>query len=80
IGQKSFNNLYAYGLAVLNVGFAASLLICFALLLSQAGLFALLCLAADAIGFFLCFAPLGFNCGLFVSLCFLLGCNAISLC
>jgi hypothetical protein len=69
----------AYSLAVLNVGFAARLLICFALLLSQAGLFALLCLAADAIGFFLCFAALCFNSGLF-SASALLGCNAISLC
>jgi hypothetical protein len=58
IGQKSFDDFSAYSLAVLNVGFASRLLICFALLLSQAGLFALLCLAADAIGFFLCFAAL----------------------
>jgi hypothetical protein len=55
----------AYSLAVLNVGFAARLLISFALLLSQAGLFALLCLAADAIGFFLCFAAFRFDSGLF---------------
>jgi hypothetical protein len=60
IGQKSFDDFSAHSLAVLNVGFASRLLICFALLLSQAGLFALLCLTADAIGFFLslCGAPL----------------------
>lgn len=53
---------------MLNVGFAARLLIGFALLLSQAGLFASLCLAADAIGFFLCFAAFRFNSGLLFAL------------
>nr|DAR36156.1 MAG TPA: hypothetical protein [Caudoviricetes sp.] len=80
IGQKSFDDFSAYSLAVLNVSFAARLLIGFTFLLSQAGLFTLLCLSADAVGFFLCFAALRFDSGLFVSLSFLLGCNAISLC
>ena len=68
IGQKSFDYFSAYSLAVLNVGFAARLLIGFTFLLSQAGLFALLCLAADAIGFFLCFAAFRFNSGLLFAL------------
>ncbi|MBX4384053.1 hypothetical protein K4G98_26210, partial [Mycobacterium tuberculosis] len=56
-----FDDFSAYSLSVLNVGFAARLLIGFTLLLSQAGLFALLCLAADAIGFFLSLAALCFH-------------------
>ncbi|UVD31880.1 hypothetical protein [Klebsiella phage GZ7] len=68
IGHQGLNNLDTYGLAVLNVGFAARLLIGFTFLLSQAGMFALLCLAADAIGFFLCFAALCFNSGLLFTL------------
>jgi hypothetical protein len=68
IGQQSLDDFSTDSLAVLNVGFAARLLISFALLLSQAGLFALLCLAADAIGFFLCFAAFCFHSGLLFTL------------
>ncbi|HHY0813563.1 TPA: hypothetical protein ACVWYC_006179, partial [Klebsiella pneumoniae] len=54
--DKSLYRCCIYSAAMLNISGAARFFFGLALLLIQAGLFALFCLAADAIGFFLCFA------------------------